>query len=491
MKTLCPFCFEEYDVDASSMFQEATCLKCDKKFFVQPAKKCKVCGAYYDAAKVTCRNCGAVDSAEIESTAELHGQKYTDTGNGEEIFQGTDEKAQREIIRRYKFFNIMYRICRITTLFFWVLSAVLVLLNGLGLAISSLFISILPLAGMIIFRRVRDTVSSGGSCGSIVGLVIVGIILILVASCVSSVINSASEREKRRSKAQEENARWMNRQNEPRTQEEWKKQKEAEQKLQEETERKRLEEKQRQIEDQYFELSEDRKTLIKFKGHKNAYRPVVITTNRSLGSHDTYYFDYTVTQNNYIFCIVFPPDENIKKGIAVDLLYLPESVKTIGKGAFADRQDIIYIKLSYNDLETIENEAFRNCTGLIKAEIHCSNLHSLDRKAFDDFRKVAINSNTFKSGDHGEIIDVKKNKLLWFPPEYDGEYIIPDNIINIAPGAFTDCKVSKVTISPKVRFIPAKTFVRCGNLSEVTLKNKYAKVRANTFVECNNVKIIR
>ena len=600
MKTVCPFCNHEYNVEKNWINQTANCNNCKQDFTVVPAQICHACGSANSPDKTKCVKCGQFlqnpDENNsnnitpmrifISTTQEIYTVllSFSIIALGYYSFLGiyrfklpaipitfvslipyfvviiaTVKLCNKECTvkakkRLFQVFNAMYKICLIIT----PLILIRVFFEMWGQdrgAFCFLTIPVISFGGIIIFgfaksaiNQADTTVSYDNPCRSIIRCLGFITITVLFAGGVFFSINKfmeirkeeekrqlqeeeqlwQEEAQRRKERAQrreeeaqkwkerqeEENRRWneeveRQRQEAERQRQEAEQQKRREKRAREmgfssweeaeremkkelqriEEEQRRKDEAQRKIEDQYFELSEDRKTLIKFKGIKDNTLPVVIKSDFSFDSYNTYSFVHTVTQNNTIECSVRP--KNAGEGIDVKVLGFPRSVRTVSHGAFADRRDIIYIKLSYNDLETIENEAFRNCTGLIKAEIHCSNLHSLDRKAFDDFRKVAISSNTFKSGDHGEIIDVKKNKLLWFPPEYDGEYIIPDNIINIAPGAFTDCKVSKVTISPKVRFIPAKTFVRCGNLSEVTLKNKYAKVRANTFVECNNVKIIR
>ena len=57
MKTACPHCNQEYDVDDSFLTKEAACRVCQKKFVIKPVKFCSSCGTVNAADNWNCRKC--------------------------------------------------------------------------------------------------------------------------------------------------------------------------------------------------------------------------------------------------------------------------------------------------------------------------------------------------------------------------------------------------------------------------------------------------
>lgn len=59
MKTVCPFCFQVYELDDSSVNQLATCPACHNDFSVIEAKDCPVCRCKNPGNSITCWKCNA------------------------------------------------------------------------------------------------------------------------------------------------------------------------------------------------------------------------------------------------------------------------------------------------------------------------------------------------------------------------------------------------------------------------------------------------
>lgn len=58
MKTFCPHCNQEYDIDSSFLNQEVNCGVCKQNFIAGQAKFCIDCGTICPAEALTCRKCG-------------------------------------------------------------------------------------------------------------------------------------------------------------------------------------------------------------------------------------------------------------------------------------------------------------------------------------------------------------------------------------------------------------------------------------------------
>ena len=58
MKTVCPNCNQEYDVEDNFLQQEVTCQVCNQDFIVHKAKFCADCGAVNPAQAFNCKQCG-------------------------------------------------------------------------------------------------------------------------------------------------------------------------------------------------------------------------------------------------------------------------------------------------------------------------------------------------------------------------------------------------------------------------------------------------
>ena len=59
MKTVCPYCQCEYDVEEAYLSQEVQCSSCNRSFFVTKAKYCSGCGAINPGQVWKCSCCGS------------------------------------------------------------------------------------------------------------------------------------------------------------------------------------------------------------------------------------------------------------------------------------------------------------------------------------------------------------------------------------------------------------------------------------------------
>ena len=59
MKTICPFCNQEYDVENEWLGQQVSCSECGNDFPVEEALQCRSCGVYNNASDKKCQGCQA------------------------------------------------------------------------------------------------------------------------------------------------------------------------------------------------------------------------------------------------------------------------------------------------------------------------------------------------------------------------------------------------------------------------------------------------
>lgn len=59
MRTICPFCNQEYDVGNEWLGQQTACPQCSNEFIIEEAVQCRSCGVYNNAAEKKCRSCQA------------------------------------------------------------------------------------------------------------------------------------------------------------------------------------------------------------------------------------------------------------------------------------------------------------------------------------------------------------------------------------------------------------------------------------------------
>jgi hypothetical protein len=63
--------------------------------------------------------------------------------------------------------------------------------------------------------------------------------------------------------------------------------------------------------------------------------------------------------------------------------------------------------------------------------------------------------------------------------------VIPDSVIAIGPGAFSDCEyLTSVTLSNSLKFIPSYCFEGCSSLTSITLPDSITKIGLEAFDDC-------
>ena len=100
---------------------------------------------------------------------------------------------------------------------------------------------------------------------------------------------------------------------------------------------------------------------------------------------------------------------------------------------------------------------------------------------------VAENNEKYCSKD-GVLFQKVDNglKLLKYPAQKDeSEYVVDENVVEIAENAFVDCKkLTKVVISNNVKGIGNYAFAGCSELDEITISEGIVTIGDNAFKDC-------
>ena len=154
-------------------------------------------------------------------------------------------------------------------------------------------------------------------------------------------------------------------------------------------------------------------------------------------------------------------------------VYIPKSVKTIGRHSFYECAQMTTIKIS-DSVTKIGEWAFFGCIGLTKAE-------------FDNIEWLCkIN---FPSGDTNPLIYAHN---LWINGEEITDLVIPETVTSIGHRAFCGASALKsVKIPDTVTSVGFAAFAECSGLPSIELPNSITAIREGAFSGCTSLTSIR
>ncbi len=161
---------------------------------------------------------------------------------------------------------------------------------------------------------------------------------------------------------------------------------------------------------------------------------------------------------------------------------VPSTVKSIGSYAFAENTNLISVLFaSGSKLESMGEKVFSGTVLMKEAVLSDSDAYEIDYKTFvgSFVEKFIVTKEDGKYLSEDGVIYSRKTAdfidyetLLVFPPKKDGEYVIADETVTIADGAFFgNDMVTAVTIGKKVKEIGANAFESCENLAVVNINS--------------------
>ena len=169
---------------------------------------------------------------------------------------------------------------------------------------------------------------------------------------------------------------------------------------------------------------------------------------------------------------------------------IPDSVTSIGSGAFENCISLTSVAIG-NGVTSIGDRAFFSCWRLTRVTIP-SSVTSIGDDAFCCVQSVQVSAghSVFSVDERGAVINKKEKKLLYVPPSLSGSYTIPDSVTSIGAGAFSWCeKLTSVTIPDSVTSIGAGAFRDCRSLTSVTIPDSVTSIGDDAFTVGQSVQV--
>lgn len=192
---------------------------------------------------------------------------------------------------------------------------------------------------------------------------------------------------------------------------------------------------------------------------------------------------------------------------------VPDSIKTIGAGAFSGDTDLYTVYLPKN-LEKIENDAFAGCSLLTVVDIP-DTLKEIGDFAFSgctSLSEVELGEKVTKIGDGafagcsslaeiklhkdnssfvnygGALYDMDKTKLIQvYAGSAYSKYTMPETVREMRPYAFWGCdKLRFAALSSNLKEIPLYGMSNCG-LEEIVLPYSLNLIDFKAFADCKNL----
>lgn len=259
---------------------------------------------------------------------------------------------------------------------------------------------------------------------------------------------------------------------------------------------------------EYFEISEDGKTLIEANG--NLSGKVVIPAGIEVIG------DCAFLENDSITEVYFP--EGIKKigTSAFDSctklrnIQLPSSLEIIDDSAFVGNECLTEVLIP-NGVKKLGDAAFADCTNLVIVHLPES-LEEIGSYCFADCYKltnilipknvktighglsysdaVVDPCNNYLKSVEGAILS-KDGKVLYSVPGNRKNYTVPEGVVDLPMETFRDTKILEFVSLPKsLRHIYDHTFSYCDNLQHVEFQEGLETVHSNAFSGCPSLKEI-
>ena len=204
---------------------------------------------------------------------------------------------------------------------------------------------------------------------------------------------------------------------------------------------------------------------------------------------------------------------------SLNKINIPDSISDIGSSAFTNCEKLTDISLTTN-MSVINDYVFSGCTSLNNIVIP-ENITEIGNNAFqlcDTFTEVNIPQNVTHIGelafdnclnlstinvsennknysdDNGILYNKNKTELILCPIKNEiSDYAIPESVLEIADYAFAyNEKIISVTIPEKTKIIGSNAFRNCVNIKNINFAeySKLATVKTAAFAGCTSLENI-
>ena len=185
-------------------------------------------------------------------------------------------------------------------------------------------------------------------------------------------------------------------------------------------------------------------------------------------------------------------------------VFIPNSVKTIGRSAFAECVDLKSVRLP-EQLTEIESSTFGNCANLTSIDIpegvtsigdyafaRCKQLSEITiPSSVTHFGKCVFWNTGFTSLPKlPESITTIVNNMFYECTQLSS-IEIPKNITWIGDCAFGRCPMAEIEIPASVTRIGVAAFANCTNLTSISIPDNVTDIGFNIFWGCTNLKTVK
>ncbi len=170
---------------------------------------------------------------------------------------------------------------------------------------------------------------------------------------------------------------------------------------------------------------------------------------------------------------------------------IPDSVTSIGKWAFYNCDSLTNINIP-NSVTSIGSGAFSYCLSLTSITIP-EGVTSIGSGAFHWCAsltniKVDENNTAFKSIDGNLYSKDGKTLIHYTLGKQDAEFVIPEGVTSIGPGAFYWCtSLTSITISDSVTSIGSYAFDYCISLTNINIPDSVTSICEFAFYNCDSL----
>ena len=176
----------------------------------------------------------------------------------------------------------------------------------------------------------------------------------------------------------------------------------------------------------------------------------------------------------------------------IEKVIIEDGVSVIGSRVFQFCDGMKEIEIP-DTVTSIDMWAFRGCSGLEEIEIP-SGVTKIDSDAFvgcSGLKKIVVDedNNVYDSRDNcNAIIDTKKRELILGCQNS----VIPDGIIKIGSGAFSECTgLKEIEIPNSLKLIRDSAFSGCSGLKEIKIPDSVTTIEEDAFYGCTGLKEIK